>query len=455
MSKKLLLAASAAVLLNMPPALAASDADLEVIKSEIQSMREAYESKIEQLERKVQTLEAQQTTTAQKVEKTQETVAANASSVPATAQRSIRDTSFNPAVGVIINGQYSNFSEEEADIAGFAIGEEAERGDEGFGLEHTELNFSANVDDKFRGSATIALHEHDGDTEVEIEEAFVATTALPAGLEVKAGRFFSELGYLNSHHSHADDFADRPLPNRVFLNGNYGDDGVQVSAVLPTSIYTEIGGGAFRGDDFPAGGADGSDIGAWTAYGRVGGDVGENTSWRLGLSTLQADGISRDGNEDLVNFSGDSSLYIADARAVYAPTGNNAEQEIIFQGEYFIRDEDGTYEDTDAGTGAINYDDSQSGWYAQSIYKFHPQWRVGARYSQLYAGDVPAGLVGSALDDGGHDPWAATAMVDWTNSEFSRIRAQFSREEVANDSDDNQFTLQYIMSLGAHGAHNY
>ncbi|NCO04257.1 MAG: hypothetical protein GW903_08715 [Alphaproteobacteria bacterium] len=455
MSKKLLLAASAAVLLNMPPALAASDADLEVIKSEIQSMREAYESKIEQLERKVQTLEAQQTTTAQKVEKTQETVAANASSVPATAQRSIRDTSFNPAVGVIINGQYSNFSEEEADIAGFAIGEEAERGDEGFGLEHTELNFSANVDDKFRGSATIALHEHDGDTEVEIEEAFVATTALPAGLEVKAGRFFSELGYLNSHHSHADDFADRPLPNRVFLNGNYGDDGVQVSAVLPTSIYTEIGGGAFRGDDFPAGGADGNDIGAWTAYGRVGGDVGENTSWRLGLSTLQADGISRDGNEDLVNFSGDSSLYIADARAVYAPTGNNAEQEIIFQGEYFIRDEDGTYEDTDAGTGAINYDDSQSGWYAQSIYKFHPQWRVGARYSQLYAGDVPAGLVGSALDDGGHDPWAATAMVDWTNSEFSRIRAQFSREEVANDSDDNQFTLQYIMSLGAHGAHNY
>jgi len=195
MSKKLLLAASAAVLLNMPPALAASDADLEVIKSEIQSMREAYESKIEQLERKVQTLEAQQTTTAQKVEKTQETVAANASSVPATAQRSIRDTSFNPAVGVIINGQYSNFSEEEADIAGFAIGEEAERGDEGFGLEHTELNFSANVDDKFRGSATIALHEHDGDTEVEIEEAFVATTALPAGLEVKAGRFFSELDY--------------------------------------------------------------------------------------------------------------------------------------------------------------------------------------------------------------------------------------------------------------------
>jgi len=35
------------------------------------------------------------------------------------------------------------------------------------------------------------------------------------------------------------------------------------------------------------------------------------------------------------------------------------------------------------------------------------------------------------------------------------VRAQFSREEVADGQEDNQFTLQYIMSLGAHGAHNY
>ncbi len=455
MSKKLLLAASAAVILNVSPALAASDADLEAVKAEIQSMRVAYESKIEQLEGKVQTLESQQTATS--VAATAPAAGTNTVSAPATAQRRIRDSGFNPAVGVVLNGKYNNFSADEGDIAGFAIGEEGERGTEGLGLDETEINFSASVDDKFRGSATIALHEHEGDTEVEVEEAYVATTALPGGVEVKAGRFFSELGYLNSHHGHADDFADRPLSNRAFLDNNYGDDGVQVSAVLPTPIYTEIGTGAFRGADNPAGGAEGGDIGAWTAYGRVGGDVGDKTSWRLGLSTLQADGISRDtGHEgEEVNFSGDSSLYIADARAVYAPTGNNAEQEVIFQGEYFYRDEDGTYEDIDAATGAVAYDDSQSGWYAQSVYKFHPQWRVGARYSQLYAGDVPTGLTGSALDDEGHDPWAATAMVDWTNSEFSRVRAQYSREEVANDQDDNQFTLQYIMSLGAHGAHNY
>lgn len=452
MSKKLLLAGAALAVLNVSPAFAASDADLETLRAEIAAMKQAYESKIEALENKVETLEARQQTTAEKVAATQPAVGTE---VPATARRKVNDNSFNPEIGVILQGQYQSFSESDSEFAGFAVGEEAERGEEGFGIDETELNFSASIDDKFRGSATVALHEHDGETEVEIEEAFVATTALPYGLEAKAGRFFSELGYLNSHHSHSDDFADRPLPNRAFLDSNFGDDGVQLSAVLPTPIYSEIGGGVFRGEDFPGGGADGSDIGSWTAYGRVGGDIGDNTSWRLGLSTLQVDGAERAANEDMVIFNGDSGLYIADARMVYAPTGNNAEQEVILQGEYFFRDEEGTYDDMDAGTGPIAYDDSQSGWYAQGVYKFHPQWRVGARYSQLYAGDVPAGLVGSALDDEGHNPWAATAMVDWTNSEFSRVRAQFNREELADGQDDDQIILQYIMSLGAHGAHPF
>lgn len=453
MSRKLLLAASVAAILSASPALAASDADLEALRAEVAAMKQAYESKIEQLEQKVETLTTQQNQTAAKMSSIEP--AAGDSLPPATAKRRVADNSFNPEVGVILQGNYHNFSEDTSELAGFAVGEEAERPDEGLGIDETELNFSANVDNLFRGSTTIALHEHGGETEVEIEEAYVETIALPHGMQAKAGRFFQELGYLNSHHSHADDFADRPLPNRAFLDGNYGDDGVQASAILPTDIYAEVGGGIFRGDDFPGGGADGGDIGSWTAYGRVGGDAGDNTSWRLGVSTLQVDGAERSANEDMVIFDGDSKLYIADARITHAPTGNSADQEVILQGEYFHRDEHGTYDDMDAGTGPVAYDDHQSGWYAQGVYKFHPQWRAGARYSRLYAGDVPAGLVGSALDNAGHDPWAAAAMVDWSNSEFSRIRAQFNREELSNGNEDNQIILQYIMSIGAHGAHPF
>lgn len=453
MSKKLLLATSAVAILSASPAFAADDVNLQTLQAEIQAMRQAYESKIEQLEQKVEKLSAQQNQTAAQI--TAIEPATGDTLPPATSKRRIADNSFNPEIGVILQGNFKSFSEDESEFAGFAVGEEAERGSEGFGIDETELNFSASVDDLFRGSATVALVEEGGSTEVEIEEVYVETMALPHGLNAKAGRFFQELGYLNSHHSHSDDFADRPLTNRAFLNGNYNDDGVQLSAILPTDFYSEIGGGVYRGNDFPGGGANGNDIGSWTAYGRVGGDVGDNTSWRLGLSTLQVDGAERSANEDMVVFKGDSSLYIADARVTYAPTGNAKDKEVILQAEYFHRDEDGTYDDMDAGTGAIAYDDNQSGWYAQGVYKFHPQWRAGARYSQLYTGDVPAGLAGSALDDGGHDPWAASAMIDWSNSEFSRVRAQFNREELSDGNEDNQIVLQYIMSLGAHGAHPF
>lgn len=312
MSKKLLLAASALAILNVSPAFAAEDANLETLRAEIQAMKQAYESKIDQLEQKVETLTAQQNQTAAKVTAIEPAAGENAP--PATSKRQIADNSFNPEIGVILQGKYQNFSSDQSEFAGFAVGEEAERAEEGLGLDETELNFSANVDDKFRGSATIAYHEHHGETEIEIEEAYVETLALPYGLQAKAGRFFSELGYLNSHHSHSDDFADRPLTNRAFLDGNYGDDGVQISAVLPTDIYSEIGAGAFKGNDFPGGESDGSDIGAWTAYGRIGGDIGNNTSWRLGLSTLQTDGTEREANEGNVIFDGDSGLYVADAR---------------------------------------------------------------------------------------------------------------------------------------------
>lgn len=456
MSKKLLLVAvsiSAIAIVTSSPAVASGDAELKALRAEISAMRQIYESKINQLEKKVEQLESKQIKTAAKVAENKEAVDTAVASVPAQPQSNAN--SFNPEVSAVLQGKYQSFSSKDSDFAGFGVGEEGERSQEGFGLDETELNLAANVDDKFRGSTTIALENEAGDTNVGVEEAYVETTSLPYGLQAKAGRFFSELGYLNSHHTHVDDFADRPLTNRAFLGGSYGDDGMQISAILPTVFYSEIGGGIYRGDDFPAGGASGSRIGAWTAYGRIGGDVGDKTNWRLGLSTLQSNDITRATNDDTVTFKGDSNLYIADARLVYAPTGNNANKEITLQGEYFYRNEDGSYNDTNAETGDVAYNDAQSGWYAQGVYKFHPQWRVGARYSRLYAGDVPAGLVGSALDDSGHNPRATSAMLDWTNSEFSRVRVQYNHEELKDGQNDNQFTLQYIMSIGAHGAHSY
>ncbi len=378
---------------------------------------------------------------------------------PATSGRRIFGNEFNPSVGIILNGAYRDYSSEMSEMAGFPIGHEGERGKEGFSVDHSELNFAANIDDKFSSKVTVAIAEHEGETEVELEEAFIQTLAgagLPDGMSVMFGRGFWTLGYLNEHHNHADDFADRPLTNRVFLNNTFNDDGLEVTYILPADFYAEIGGGLFLGDDYPFGGADGGGVGAWSLFARTGGDIGYNHSWRLGAYLLSGSADNgRSSNDDDIFFVGDSDLYVADIRYTWAPTGNPRQKELTFQSEFFLNQEDGTYEDSALASGLVMFDEQSSGWYAQGVYKFNPNWRLGLRYSRLAPADTPAALFGGALDAADHDPQALAIMADWTNSEFSRLRLQYSLEELSDGQEDNQFTLQYIMSLGAHGAHKY
>ena len=435
----------AASLAMAPQAMAADAAAMQKLLQEVQALKKSYETRTAELEKKLKQLKASQT------KKSAKATARSGSG------RDIKDNSFNPSIGVILNGRAASFSRGTSEIAGFGVGEEGERGSEGLSLGESELNFSANVDDKFYGSLTAAIVREDGEDKIELEEAYIQTlpgAALPDGARAKAGRAFWTFGYLNEHHSHSDDFADRPLTNRVYLNGSFNDDGAEFSYVLPTDIYAEIGGGVFRGDDFPGGGSV-SGLGSWSAFARTGGDIGDNQSWRLGVYTLRNDANSRQSNEETVTFVGESNLYATDVRYTMAPTGNARDQELIFQAELMYRDDDGTYNDTNAGTGTLSYDESSFGWYAQATYKFAPAWRVGARYARLHAADTPAGFAGSALDSQGHDPETYSLMGDRTNSEFGRFRLQYNRENLDNGKADNQFIFQYIMSIGAHGAHAY
>ena len=421
------------------PVLAQSTTDSAAILKEIKALKEAYEKRTAELEKKIKALQAKQTQQSAKV------------SAPASTGRNIKDNSFNPSIGLVLNGKAAGFSRRTApEIAGFGIGEEGERGSEGLSIDETELNFSANIDDKFYGSTTAAIVREDGEDKVELEEAYLQTlpgSGLPDGFRIKAGRAFWTIGYLNEQHAHADDFADRPLPYRVYLNKAYNDDGLEFSYVLPTDQYAEIGGGVFRGDDFPAGGSV-SGMGGWSAYARTGGDIGDNQSWRVGAYTLRSDAVSRATEEGELTFVGNSYLYAADLRYTLAPTGNAKNQEIILQGEYFRRLEDGTYN-------TVAYDDNTSGWYVQGVYKFAPALRIGARYSRMETADTPAGLAGTAVDAGEHSPETYSVMADWTNSEYGRIRFQYNIEDLTDGVKDKQFYIQYVMSLGAHGAHSY
>ena len=463
----------------------------EQLAAQIDALKQDYEKRIAALEAQIAAMKAKPP------------AAAGKAAPAARISRRTGDNSFNPAIGVVLNAMYSEYSEDSSGLPGFQLGHESERPDEGLALGHSELTMSGNIDDKFRGNLTLGLGAHGGETEVELEEAYIQTLAgsgMPDGVRLKAGRALWTFGYLNEHHAHGDDFADRPLPYKAFLDGAYNDDGAQLSIVLPGDLYKEIGGGVFRGGDMPFGGSE-TGREAWSAYVRLGGDLTADSALRVGAYMLDGEAVNRegvhgheedehgheedehaegeDGHEEHDHaeffsegsFAGDTRLFGVDFRYTYAPTGNARERELILQGEYFRRSEAGVYtisedectvsrEDvTDTSADApseipvtcethseeerLNGD--ASGWYAQAVYKFMPRWRAGIRYARLTPPDD------AEVDD---DLSTVSAMLDWTNSEFGRVRFQYNRESFGEERDD-QFILQYVMSLGAHGAHSF
>ena len=380
--------------------------------------------------------------------------------VQAAQARPRQQNALNPAISAILNGVYANLSKDPATyrINGFVptMGEVGPP-PRGFGLGESELGVSSSIDPWFRG-ALIAAIAPDND-KIGIEEAYLETLRLPRGFTAKAGRFFSAIGYQNRIHAHAWDFTDAPLVMDAFLGGQRNEDGVQLRWLAPTDTYWDMGVELGRGRAFPASLPESGKNGAGSVdlFTNAGGDLGPSWAWQAGLSHLRTNPSGRRfedaGSTD--SFTGSSRLWALSGVVKWAPNGNATTHNLKLQGEYFRRTEDGTLV-FDAPGAALpsGYASRQSGWYAQGVYQFMPQWRAGYRYDQLDAGDVNADpSVFPILAS--YKPKKHTVMVDWSPSEFSRIRLQLARDYSRRDEPDTQLFLQYIVSLGAHGAHTF
>jgi len=401
---------------------------------------------LRQLQQRIQQLE-------KRLQET-ENVAAQASARPA------GENAFNPAVSLILQGTAarSSLDPNTYRITGFAppTGEigPARRG---FSLGESELVITSNIDPYFRGQLVASLTPEDT---VEVEEAFFQTLGLGKGFTIKGGRFLSSIGYQNQIHQHAWDFQDAPLAYKAFLGGRLNDDGVQLRWIAPTDLFLELGTELGRGRTFPGTDPNKNRTGLWTAFAHVGGDVGASTAWRTGLSYVRTSPQDRAVPDmdalGTQSFTGRSNLWIADFILKWAPGGNATVTNFKLQGEYFRRKEAGALS-FDALTG--DYASKQSAWYLQGVYQFMQQWRVGYRRDQLDHGTVSNGIGLTSADSPllltDYNPKRNTLMVDWSPTEFSRLRLQFASDKSRAGMTDNQVLLQYIYSLGAHGAHTF
>lgn len=388
--------------------------------------------------------------------------------IPAAQAAPAASNALNPAISLILDGRLASYSNdpEAYEMPGFQLGPEVGPGPRGFALGEAELVVSSNIDDWLHGNLVAALHQHDGGTEVELEEAWVQTLALPAGFTLKAGRMFSRIGYLNEKHPHAWDFADAPLVYAAFLGGNLKDSGVQARWVAPTDLFLELGAEALAGESYPAAGRGDGGKGTFTAFAKLGGDLGVDHAWQVGASLVRATAEGRASEahdhggaaEPEVAFTGDSDLVGLDLVWKWSPAGNFKQRNLVLLAEWLQRRERGELAVLfppalvpEAG----RYQADQDGMYAQAVYQWRPQWRVGVRYDRLATDNAVSGLSAPIeLGEDDHAPSRVAVMVDYSRTEFSRFRLQLARDE-SGPVADHQVVLQYIVSLGAHGAHQF
>jgi hypothetical protein len=332
--------------------------------------------------------------------------------------------------------------------------------DKGLGFGHSDLLVRGPVGGLFDAQASIAWHSHDGRVEAELHEAWMQTRGLPGGFQVRAGRFLSQIGYLNEKHPHADDFVERPLLYRAFLGNHWFDDGIRLNWTAPTPIFLRLGAELFDGRQLiPQTAESTKRPGIAVLSAKAGGDLGVSHSWQIGASWMynrrEAAGHDEEGHEEGghehghdhdhahgAEFSG-RRMWLFDVAWKWAPGGDNRRQQVRVVFEHARVTEPNRYADPD---------DRHQSSSLSLVWRFSPHWETGVRTDRLRV-RIPHG---DHFHDGSLTEYAA--MIAWKPSHRHALRLQYTTQRDAQGFEDaarRSVTLQYVVGLGAHGAHDF
>jgi hypothetical protein len=361
----------------------------------------------------------------------------------------------------------------------------------GFTLQQTELSFAGAVDPYFTGEAhLIYFIDPEGESQFEIEEAFVQTLQLPFGLhehglQLELGQFFTEFGRLNPRHPHQWTWQDQPVVNTRF----FGADGIRGTGtrlgwLLPFSWYSEVHVGVQNAqgetmtsflasdevfEERPIGGrpfaSDGTrKAGDFTYLMRWvnGGDLSDTWSAQVGLSGLYGPNASGDG--------GQTWIYGADWVLKWRPlVSDRGWPFVTIEGEVMARSyradsffgcaeevEDGESCEDVLALGSETLRDW--GTYAQVLWGFRRPWAAGLRYE--YAGGSGESI--GVYDGRQNDPFRddrhrLSPLLVFYPSEFTRIRLQYNydRAEFSSESSNHTVWLGLEFGLGPHAGHAF
>src|SRR5882724_4701600 len=309
-------------------------------------------------------------------------------------------------------------------------------------MHEAEVGLQAIIDPYARADAFISF----GETGVNVEEAYVTFTSLPAGLLLRVGKMRAEFGKVNTIHNHALSFIDRPLVTNNLVGGEDGidDAGISLSRFLPGPKNWFLQGTAqvFRGDSSVVFTANRRQDASVVGHLRLYRDLGESTNIDLGASYARGHNTAGVGTAfNPENFL--TNLYSADATLRWKPLRRAIYHSFLLRNEFFwsARDQ----------LSPLNVFQTQHafGFYSDAEYRVNRRWTLGGRF------DRSGRATNASLTDTGF-----SGILTYWPSEFSQIRGQYRYGhlwDVPNDrfTNANEFLFQFLFVMGAHGAHPF
>jgi hypothetical protein len=466
------------------------NAEIEALKRQVEELRRGEaerQRQIEELQRKLEALEAQPRVTAPPP-----APSAPTSPLDQEVQQLEAPPRERPTPPALLSRQVGGTTFRLIDISadviaaagGSTVGDEAlqvlqggghDPRKNGFTLQNVELSLTGAVDPYFTGEIHVVFFVDplEGETIVELEEAFLTTQRLPFGLQIEAGFFFTEFGLLNPNHPHAWHWQDQPIINtRLFGPDGMRQAGLRVGWLMPLPWFSELHLGvqnangetmasflandeffaerAIGGRPFVEREVDGPEDLVYLVRWVNSWELSREITGKLGASALfgpnAADGRTR--------------IYGADLKMTWRPVHNFRgwpflvwESEVMrrdYEAERFVGE---TEEGDPLRFAAATLHDW--GFYTQMLYGFHYRWAAGLRVE--YASGSGASVDGRASDPFRDDRFRLSPLLVWHPTEFSRLRLQYNYDHADHLMDDRAHSvwLGFEILYGAHPAHKY
>ena len=369
-------------------------------------------------------------------------------------------------------GAYMNTGFDALSVGGWSSTPDVEslqRGDHdpkvrGFTIPNVELTFEGAVDPYFKGfSALVYKLDANGETHVELEEAWAQTTSLPWNLQAKAGQFLTEFGRQNVQHPHAWAFVDQPLVlNRMFGPDGLRGQGAKVSWLVPTDFYTEASvtvlnsaGGttsSFRSDE--SGDIHGGVPVARPVRGLADLLVVPHLAASFDLTETQTvvlGGSAAFGPNNSGSL-GRTQLFGVDAYYKWkALSGQAGFPFASWQTEIIARRYGASARPALEAPATTLPEETLRDWggYSQVLWGIRPRIVAGLR------GEISRSSAAAFASDLRIDQERVSPNFSWYPSEFSKLRLQYNFDRRAGLRSEHSLWLQFEFMMGAHAAHKF